>query len=58
MLVYLVLFLLGTSVPATKSSYYDYDHHLQDLQDRQHLLQHHMQNLPPRNKLLVIVLAG
>jgi len=58
MLLNLVLFLLGTSVPATKSSYYDYDHRLQDLQDRQHLLPHDKQHLPPRNKLLVIVLAG
>jgi len=37
---------------------YEYDHHQQDQQDRQHLLQHDNQQLPQRNKLLVIVLDG
>ena len=37
--------------------HYDYDRHQQDQQDRQHL-QHDKQQLPPRNKLLVIVLDG
>ena len=37
---------------------YEYEYHQQDQQDHQHVPQHDNQQLPQRNKLLVIVLDG